>query len=84
MGHFNFEHEKALVMKALFIQSMLEKGFLVTTGFYAMFAHQEEHVKAYLDAVDQVLPFLHEALRSGHPESYLIGKPAISGFKRLN
>jgi len=41
-------------------------------------------VKAYLAAVDQVLPFLNEALRSGHPERFLIGQPAISGFKRLN
>ena len=49
-----------------------------------MFAHQEVHVKEYLDAVDQVLPVLNEALRSGQPESFLIGQPAISGFKRLN
>lgn len=84
MSHFKFDHEKALVLKALFVRAMLEKGFLATTGFYAMFAHQEEHVKAYLDAVDQVLPFLNEALSSGHPESFLIGQPAISGFKRLN
>lgn len=84
MSHFTFDHEKALVLKALFVQAMLEKGFLATTGFYAMFAHQEEHVKGYLDAVDQVLVFLNEALSSGHPERFLIGKPAISGFKRLN
>jgi glutamate-1-semialdehyde 2,1-aminomutase len=83
MSHFTFDHERALVLKALFVQEMLEKGFLATTGFYAMFAHQAEHVKAYLDAVDQVLPFLNEALRSGHPEIFLIGQPAISGFKRL-
>ncbi len=84
MSHFVFGHEKSLVMKALFVQAMLEKGFLATTGFYAMFAHQEGHVKAYLDAVDQVLPFLNEAFNSGQPERFLIGKPAISGFKRLN
>ena len=84
MSHFTFDHEKSLVLKALFVQAMLEKGFLATNGFYAMFDHQEEHVKAYLDAVDQVLSFLNEALSSGYPESFLIGKPAISGFKRLN
>jgi len=49
-----------------------------------MFAHQEEHVKEYLYAIDQVLPFLNEALSSGQPESFLIGQPAISGFKRIN
>lgn len=84
MSHFTFDHEKSLVLKALFVQAMLEKGFLATTGFYAMFAHQETHVKEYLYAIDQVLPFLNETLSSGHPESFLIGQPAISGFKRLN
>jgi glutamate-1-semialdehyde 2,1-aminomutase len=84
MGHFSFEHEKAFVIKALFIQSMLEKGFLATTGFYAMYAHQEDHVKQYLDAVDQVIPLICEAIDTGHPEKYLLGKPAIAGFKRLN
>jgi glutamate-1-semialdehyde 2,1-aminomutase len=84
MGHFNFEHEKALVMKALFVQGMLEKGFLATTGFYAMYAHQPEHVKQYLDAVDQVLPQIVDAIDTAHPENFLLGKPAIAGFKRLN
>jgi glutamate-1-semialdehyde 2,1-aminomutase len=84
MSHFTFDHEKALVLKALFVQYMLEKGFLATTGFYAMFAHETEHVKAYLDAIDQILPLLNEALNSGRPESFLLGKPSISGFKRLN
>jgi len=84
MGHFSFEHEKDLVMKALFIQSMLEKGFLATTDFYAMYAHQDEHVKHYLDAIDQVLPQIIEAINTGYPERYLLGKPAIEGFKRLN
>jgi len=84
MSHFTFDHEKALVLKALFVQAMLEKGFLATTGFYAMFAHQEEHVKAYLDAVDQVFPSLNDALGSGHPERFLVGQSAVSGFKRLN
>ncbi len=84
MSHFTFDHEKALVLKALFVQAMLEKGFLATTGFYAMFAHKEKHVKQYMEALDQVLPFLNEALSAGHPESFLIGQPAISGFKRLN
>jgi glutamate-1-semialdehyde 2,1-aminomutase len=84
IGHFSFEHEKALVMKALFVQGMLEEGFLATTGFYAMFTHQEDHVKHYLEAVDRVLPQIIKAINTGHPEKFLIGKPAVAGFKRLN
>lgn len=84
MGHFGFEHEKAPVLKALFVQGMLERGFLATTGFYAMHAHREEHVKRYLEAIDQVLPWIGEALASAQPEQFLLGRPASAGFKRLN
>lgn len=84
MSHFSFDHRKALELKALFVQAMLERGFLATTGFYAMFAHNVEYVKKYLDAVDQVIPLLNEAIGSGNPESFLVGRPAASGFKRLN
>lgn len=84
LSHFSFEHEKAPVLKALFVQAMLQEGYLATTGFYAMFVHKEKHVKNYLEAMDQVLPFLKKAIRSGRPETFLVGQPAVSGFKRLN
>ncbi len=84
MSHFVIGHEKALVMKSLFVQLMLDKGFLATTGFYAMYAHEERHVEAYLKALDEVLPSLRAAMESGAPERFLRGQPASAGFKRLN
>jgi len=84
LSHFAFEHEKGLVLKALFIQHMLEKGFLASTLFYSMYAHREEHVEQYLSAADEAFAFIRQAIEGGEPVKYLLGEPASSGFKRLN
>jgi hypothetical protein len=34
-----------------------------------------------LDAVDQVLPGIVKAIGTTQPEVFLLGKPAIAGFK---
>ena len=41
LGHFDFKYDNPLVLKTLFTQLMLEKGFLASTAFYASFAHKE-------------------------------------------
>ncbi|VAW48819.1 aminotransferase, Class III pyridoxal-phosphate dependent [hydrothermal vent metagenome] len=83
LSHFTFEYEEALVMKAYFIQEMLNKGFLVSNLFYAMFAHQSIHVEQYLQAVDEVFGKMMSFYHKGNLEEQLKGKPAVSGFKRL-
>jgi len=83
LGHFAFEYENPLVLKTLFTQVMLEKGFLATTGFYASYAHKNEHVGMYLKAVDETFSFIAEAVEEGAPEKYLKGPVCHSGFKRL-
>ncbi|MDP6683835.1 MAG: aminotransferase class III-fold pyridoxal phosphate-dependent enzyme [Desulfobacterales bacterium] len=84
MRHFVFEAKKKRVMKAYFIQSMLEKGFLASTLFYAMYAHTPDHVKHYLEALDKVFSELQEALGRGTLNSQLVGLPSEVGFQRLN
>jgi glutamate-1-semialdehyde 2,1-aminomutase len=84
LSHFVFEHEKGLVLKALFIQYMLEKGFLASTLFYSMYAHKEEHVRQYMKAADEAFEMIKAAIETGHPEKDLLGQPAVTGFKRLN
>ena len=84
LSHFEFKAEKPLALKALFVQWMLERGFLATTDFYSMYAHTEKHVQAYLIAADEVFGMIRRAIDSGKPEERLIGKPAVASFKRLN
>lgn len=83
LSHFSFEYDNGLAMKALFVQLMLEEGFLASTSFYPMYAHEFQHVNSYLDAVDEVFAVIGEAQKKGVVEDRLKGKPASAGFKRL-
>ncbi len=83
MGHFSFEYPNALSMKSLFIQMMLERGFLASNLYYAMYAHDEQHCNQYLDAVDEVFRALVQLNKDGKIEASMIGKPSTAGFKRL-
>ncbi len=83
MGYFVFHCEDVPSVKALFIQGMLERGFLATTLCYIMYAHREKHVDAYLTAVDNVFGGIASAIRAGEVSDKLIGNPSTQGFKRL-
>jgi glutamate-1-semialdehyde 2,1-aminomutase len=84
MSHFSFSSPHAAVQKALFVQLMLDRGFLASSTFYAMYAHTQAHVDAYLQAVDAC--FAQIAGMGGPDElkAALKGKPSVSGFTRLN
>jgi glutamate-1-semialdehyde aminotransferase len=83
LGHFSFESKRPLVLKTLFTQNMLGRGFLATTAFYASFAHKDAHVNKYLTAVDDTFRFISEAISTGAPERFLKGPVCHAGFKRL-
>lgn len=83
MSHFNFK-EKSLILKTLFTQEMLKKGYLATNAYYASYAHKQEHLDAYLNAADDVFAFIARVLAEGDPENYLNGPICQSGFKRLS
>jgi glutamate-1-semialdehyde aminotransferase/spore coat polysaccharide biosynthesis protein SpsF (cytidylyltransferase family) len=83
LGHFTFNYEKPLVLKTLFTQEMLKKGFLATNAFYASYAHKSNHIKEYLQTVDHTFKFIVAAINSGNPQKYLQGPVCHGGFKRL-
>lgn len=84
LSHFSFETVEPLSVKALFVQLMLDRGFLASTSFYSMLAHTDQHVQAYLKAVDEVFAEISEHVSNGRVKEHLLGKPATAGFKRLN
>lgn len=83
LSHFSFTHSEPLVLKTLFTQWMLDRGFLATTAFYASYAHKETHVRKYLAAVDAVFDRIARAVASGNPRRCLKGPVCHAGFKRL-
>jgi glutamate-1-semialdehyde 2,1-aminomutase len=83
LGHFTFDYEDASLFKTLFIQWMLERGFLATTAFYASYAHTEHEVEKYLAAVDEVFALLSKHYREGTLHDMLKTPLCHSGFSRL-
>lgn len=83
ISHFSFEYGNPLELKALFVQGMLEKGFLASTAFYAMYSHSFNDVENYLSACDRVFFEISEAISTDSVSSKLRGNPSVAGFKRL-
>lgn len=80
MVHFEFQYKEPLLYKTFFTQEMLKKGFLATTAVYASYAHNDENITSYLDAVDYVFSLI-ERLNGSVPP--LEGEVCHSGFQRL-
>jgi glutamate-1-semialdehyde aminotransferase len=83
LAHFSFNYKNPLILKTLFTQLMLEKGFLATDSLYSSYAHKEKYVGKYLRAVDQSFYIIKKAINKGNPKKYLRGPICHSGFKRL-
>lgn len=83
LSHFVFKHKEPLVCKTLFTQLMLEKGFLAACDFYASWAHKNNDIEAYLNAVKGTFSEMSGMLSKGDLKQYLKGPVCHSGFKRL-
>ncbi len=81
---FAFPDPDAPALKTLFVQEMLQRGFLASDLFYASYAHTEAHVRAYARAVDETFATLTEAIRTDSVRARLKGPVARTGFERLN
>ena len=83
LSHFDIVHPNAQAARTLFTQEMLVRGFIANNSFYATFAHTEEHVALYQEAVLEVFAIIGKALTNGTVESLLRGPVAHTGFHRL-
>ncbi|OFY51442.1 MAG: aminotransferase class III [Bacteroidetes bacterium GWF2_41_31] len=83
LSHFDFD-ESPLILKTLFTQEMLSHGFLATNSYYSCYAHKQEHIDKYLDAVDDVFKIITKAIIKGNAENLLLGPVCQTGFKRLS
>jgi glutamate-1-semialdehyde aminotransferase len=83
LSYFAFNYPNDKEIKTLFIQEMLELGFMSTTGYYASYAHKESDIKEYLNAVDKVFEKISQAIQTGDIKQLLHGEICHGGFKRL-
>ncbi|MGI6784708.1 MAG: aminotransferase class III-fold pyridoxal phosphate-dependent enzyme [Aminivibrio sp.] len=83
MSHIDFETQNPLETKALFIQLMLERGYLASNLFYAMHAHSDEAIGGYFEATDASFKEIASAISAGNVSEKLKGSPSATGFRRL-
>ena len=84
MSGFSFEGENKLVLKTLFTQEMLKRGYLASTSCYLCTSHTEEIIEKYIEAMNEVFELIRKELDIGNIEGLLEGPVCHSGFKRLN
>ena len=84
LSHFDFQDKEPLVLKTLFTQEMLDRGHLAINSFYCSFAHTEDIVQKYLDAVEEVFFIIKKSIDENNSGKLLKGTVCQSGFKRLN
>ena len=81
---FSFNYELKFELVALFVQLMLEKGYLAFTQFRPSFAHTEKIVDKYIDAVGKSFIEIKTAIDNDDVSNLLVSSAAHSGFSRLN
>lgn len=79
-----FHHDHGAALMTLFTGKMLERGFLAGSGFYPTFAHNDEYVSLYLEAVGNVFAELAELHEKGDIAHSLTTPVKHGGFARLN
>lgn len=80
---FGFDHPEAAGLGTLFTTRMLERGFLVGSGFYPSMAHESRHVLACMTAANEVFPEIVECIREQNVASRLQSPIRHTGFARL-
>ena len=83
LAHFAFDHPQSAELKTLYIQCLLDRGFLANTGIYVTLAHTPEIIAKYAAAVDEAFAEIAEALHQGDVLARLRGPVAHRGFQRL-
>ena len=83
LSHFELDYEDATALTTLFIQEMLDRGFLASTSFYATYAHQPYHLDSYLQSVNEVFGIVAQAIEQHNIRQRLRGPIKHTGFQRL-
>lgn len=68
--------------KSEMIRRMVDRGFLVSSALYLMFAHQESHIQQFLSSFEEVLQEMEKVIATdgGFGEGY---SESSAGFSRL-
>lgn len=77
------KEDEPLLVKTVFTQEMLRRGFLASNVLYVSYAHTPEIVDKYLVAAGEVAGLISKSIRAGDLKKLLKGPACHSSFKRL-
>lgn len=83
LNHFSIDHPDAPTLQTLFVQEMLDRGYLAFPQFKPSLAHTDAAVKNYLKATGDAFDVLASAISKGDASARLRGPVARRGFYRL-
>ena len=84
MSSYSFM-ENNLTLQTYVTQEMLKKGFLASDRFYACISHDDNSIKIYLEALNEIFVKISKSILEGvELDTLLDGPIKHSGFKRLN
>jgi glutamate-1-semialdehyde 2,1-aminomutase len=83
LAHFTFKHDEPEKLRTIYTQMMLKKGFLAGLSIYPTWAHADEIVSLYTEAIEDVFFNISKALKNDSMNTLLEGEVAHSGFARL-
>ena len=78
----NIMEDNPSLIKTVFVQEMLNKGFLASTLIYVSIAHTDEILDKYLKTAEEV--FQHIADNKDNLERLIKSEVCHDGFRRLN
>ncbi|MDA9648913.1 aminotransferase class III-fold pyridoxal phosphate-dependent enzyme [Alphaproteobacteria bacterium] len=78
----DIQEENPLLLKTIFIQEMLDRGFLASNLIYVSFAHTQDVIDKYLENALEVFQLI--ASNKDNLDSLLKSEISHSGFQRLN
>ena len=76
------KEQKPLLLKTIFIQEMLKRGYLASNLIYVSYSHTKNIVDAYLKDASEVFKII--ASNKDNLEKLLDSEVSHSGFERLN
>lgn len=82
LSHISFT-DAPLELKTLFCQEMLRRGFIAGDAYYASYAHKDENISSYLEAVDEVFCIMAKSVKENNYKEQLLGPVCQAGFVRL-
>ena len=83
LTHINFDYDNATEILTLYIQLMLEKGFLLGAAVYTTTAYTEEILDKFETATNESFEVIAKAVEAGNVKSLLKGPVKHTGFARL-